>query len=150
KWKYILLLRCVSRLFAFSVLSTGAGQRVVVGLVFGFGKLLEFAAECTSFVFGPLMIDANGEAQFVFFFNVLIPIIVISALIGVLQYLRILPAIIHGLGWILSKITGMGFIESYNGAASMFLGQSEVFVSLKNQIPLLGEQRLYTLAAQAM
>ncbi|QYA48363.1 NupC/NupG family nucleoside CNT transporter [Nosocomiicoccus ampullae] len=150
KWKQILLLLALQLLFAFSILSTGAGQKVVEGLAFGFGKLLEFAAEGTSFVFGPLMIDANGEAQFVFFFNVLIPIIVISALIGVLQYLKILPAIIHGLGWILSKITGMGFIESYNGAASMFLGQSEVFVSLKNQIPLLGEQRLYTLAAQAM
>ncbi|MDK6863670.1 NupC/NupG family nucleoside CNT transporter [Nosocomiicoccus ampullae] len=150
KWKQILLLLGLQLAFAFLILSTGGGRKVVDGLAFGFGKLLEYAGVGTSFVFGPLLVDANGDGQFVFFFNVLIPIIVVSALIGILQYFKILPAIIHGLGWILSKITGMPFIESYNGAASMFLGQSEVFVSLKNQVPLLGEQRLYTLAAQAM
>lgn len=150
KWKQILLLLGLQLAFAFLILSTGGGRKVVDGLAYGFGKLLEYAGVGTSFVFGPLLVDANGDGQFVFFFNVLIPIIVVSALIGILQYFKILPAIIHGLGWVLSKITGMPFIESYNGAASMFLGQSEVFVSLKNQVPLLGEQRLYTLAAQAM
>src|SRR5699024_7361744 len=114
------------------------------------GKLLEHAGEGVAFVFGPMVSIDEGGFAFVFFFNVLLPIIVVSAIIVILQYLRILPLIIHGLGWILSKITGMAFIESYNGAASMFLGQSEVFISLKNQIPLLGEKRLYTLSAQAM
>jgi nucleoside transport protein len=44
----------------------------------------------------------------------------------------------------------MPYIESYNGAASMMLGQSEVFVSLKNHLPKMTTQRLYTLSAQAM
>src|SRR5699024_3454858 len=73
-----------------------------------------------------------------------------SAIIGILSFTRILPFIIKGIGFLLTKITGMPYIESYNGAASMMLGQSEVFVSLKNQLPKMTTQRLYTLSAQAM
>ena len=78
------------------------------------------------------------------------PIIVISAIIGILSFTRVLPFVIKGIGFLLTKITGMPYIESYNGAASMMLGQSEVFVSLKNQLPKMTTQRLYTLSAQAM
>ncbi len=77
----------------------------------------------------------DGGVADVFFFNVLLPIIVISALIGILQYTKILPLIIRGLGILLTKITGMGYLESYNGAASMLLGQSEVFESLPCRPP---------------
>lgn len=150
KWKNIILLIVLQIAFTWLIFATTIGQTVVEKLAFVFGKLLEHAGEGVAFVFGPMVSIDEGGFAFVFFFNVLLPIIVVSAIIGILQYLRILPLIIHGLGWILSKITGMAFIESYNGAASMFLGQSEVFISLKNQIPLLGEKRLYTLSAQAM
>ncbi len=69
------------------------------------------------------------------FANVLfVTVIVISALIGILQFTKLLPLIIRGLGFLLTKVTGMGYLESYNGAASMILGQSEVFISLKNQL----------------
>lgn len=96
------------------------------------------------------MTNSEGEAVNVFLFNVLVPIIFISAIIGILSFTRILPFIIKGIGFLLTKITGMPYIESYNGAASMMLGQSEVFVSLKNQLPKMTTQRLYTLSAQAM
>src|SRR5699024_8198814 len=108
------------------------------------------AREGGMFVFGDLMSNAEGEAVDVFLFNVLVPIIFISAIIGILSFTRILPFIIKGIGFLLTKITGMPYIESYNGAASMMLGQSEVFVSLKNQLPKMTTQRLYTLSAQAM
>lgn len=96
------------------------------------------------------MTNSEGEAVDVFLFNVLVPIIFISAIIGILSFTRILPFVIKGIGFLLTKITGMPYIESYNGAASMMLGQSEVFVSLKNQLPKMTTQRLYTLSAQAM
>lgn len=150
KWKNIILLLVLQVVFTWIIFTTTLGQTVVEKLAFIFGKLLEHAGNGVAFVFGPMTSIDEGGFAFVFFFNVLLPIIVVSAIIGILQYIRVLPLIIHGLGWILSRITGMAFIESYNGAASMFLGQSEVFISLKNQVPLLGERRLYTLAAQAM
>lgn len=85
-----------------------------------------------------------------FFFSVLLPIVFISALIGILQYTRILPWIINVLGFLISKINGMGRLESYNAVAAAILGQSEVFISLKQQLPYIPKQRLYTLTASAM
>ena len=44
----------------------------------------------------------------------------------------------------------MGRLESYNAVAAAILGQSEVFISLKQQLPYIPKQRLYTLTASAM
>ena len=77
----------------------------------------------------------------------LLPIVFISALIGILQYTRILPWIINVLGFLISKINGMGRLESYNAVSAAILGQSEVFISLKQQLPYIPKQRLYTLTA---
>lgn len=149
-WKNILILLVLQLLAAFLFLSTTGGQTAILWLAEAFDKLLGFAREGGMFVFGDLMSNAEGEALDVFLFNVLVPIIFISAIIGILSFTRILPFIIKGIGFLLTKITGMPYIESYNGAASMMLGQSEVFVSLKNQLPKMTTQRLYTLSAQAM
>lgn len=164
KWKNILVLIALQLFFAFLFLNTTGGQAVIGWFADVFDRLLGFAREGGMFVFGDLMslstesgtpgeaVMLNGEATVlnVFFFNVLVPIIFISAIIGILSYTRILPWIIKIIGIILNKITGMPYIESYNGAASMMLGQSEVFISLKNVLPKMSTQRLYTLAAQAM
>lgn len=149
-WKNILILLVLQLLAAFLFLSTTGGQTAILWLAEAFDKLLGFAREGGMFVFGDLMSNAEGEAVDVFLFNVLVPIIFISAIIGILSFTRILPFIIKGIGFLLTKITGMPYIESYNGAASMMLGQSEVFVSLKNRLPKMTTQRLYTLSAQAM
>jgi nucleoside transport protein len=82
--------------------------------------------------------------------NVLLPIVFISALIGIFQYLKILPFIMKGIGLVLSKINGMGKLESYNAVASAIVGQSEVFITVKKQLGQLTSQRLYTLCASAM
>lgn len=149
-WKNILVLLVLQLLAAFLFLSTTGGQTFILWLANAFDKLLGFAREGGLFVFGDLMTNSEGEAVDVFLFNVLVPIIFISAIIGILSFTRILPFVIKGIGFLLTKITGMPYIESYNGAASMMLGQSEVFVSLKNQLPKMTTQRLYTLSAQAM
>ena len=77
------------------------------------------------------------------------PIVFISALIGILQHIKVLPIIVKSIGLALSKVNGMGKLESYNAVASAILGQSEVFISVK-QLGLLPEKRMYTLYASAM
>ncbi|CEA02740.1 Nucleoside permease NupC [Jeotgalicoccus saudimassiliensis] len=149
-WKNILLLLALQVLAAFLFLSTTGGQTFILWLANAFDELLGFAREGGLFVFGDLMNTAEGEPANVFLFNVLLPIIFISAIIGILSFTRVLPFVIKGIGFLLTKITGMPYIESYNGAASMMLGQSEVFVSLKNHLPKMTTARLYTLSAQAM
>ncbi|GGO05521.1 NupC/NupG family nucleoside CNT transporter [Saccharibacillus kuerlensis] len=134
-------------LLAFLLLNTVFGNFLILGISETFNTLLEYAAEGVNFVFGGLLV---AEGASVFFLNVLLPIVFISALIGILQYTRILPLFINVVGLVLSKINGMGKLESYNAAASVILGQSEVFISIKKQIGLLPKERLYTLCAAAM
>ena len=81
----------------------------------------------TDFVFGGLM----NEGAFSFFLMVLMPIVFISVLIGILQYIRLLPIVIRGIGTVLAKINGMGKLESFNAISSMIVGQSENFIALK-------------------
>ncbi|WP_366295594.1 NupC/NupG family nucleoside CNT transporter [Paenibacillus sp. AN1007] len=137
-------------ILAYALLNTEVGTWLIGGFSTVFKNLLDYAAEGITFVFGGLInVGAEGGSG-PFFLTVLMPIVVISALIGILQYIRILPFVIKYIGLVLSKINGMGKLESYNAVASAILGQSEVFISVKKQIGLLPKHRLYTLCASAM
>ncbi|ALC82493.1 MULTISPECIES: NupC/NupG family nucleoside CNT transporter [Bacillus] len=146
KYRPIAVMIVIQFLLGFLLLRTTVGNWLIKGISNGFSELLNFANQGIDFVFGGL-VNAN---QMSFFVSVLLPIIFISALIGILQHWRILPLFITGIGFLLSKINGMGKLESYNGIASAILGQSEVFISVKRQLGSLPPHRLYTLCASAM
>ncbi|UYO31959.1 nucleoside permease NupC [Bacillus halotolerans] len=146
KIRPIIVMLILQFILGYILLNTGIGNFLVGGFAQGFSYLLGYAAEGINFVFGGLV---NAD-QSTFFMNVLLPIVFISALIGILQKWKILPFIIKYIGLALSKINGMGRLESYNAVASAILGQSEVFISLKKELGLLSQQRLYTLCASAM
>ena len=146
RYRPIIIMIILQTLLAYVLLYTSAGEVLIRGFASVFEKLLAYAADGINFVFGGL---AN-EGQMVFFLSVLLPIVFISALIGILQYTRILPFVIRYIGLVLSKVNGMGKLESYNAVASAILGQSEVFISVKKQIGKLPKHRLYTLCASAM
>jgi nucleoside transport protein len=146
KIRPIIIMIVLQLVFGYILLNTGAGNVLVGSISKGFNQLLVYAAEGITFVFGGLV---NPEES-TFFMNVLLPIVFISALIGILQYWRILPFLIKYIGIALSKVNGLGKLESYNAVASAVLGQSEVFISLKKQLGLLPRHRLYTLCASAM
>ena len=140
RWQYIGLLLVIQLVFAFILLKTKFGITVIGGISDGFNYLLAKAAEGVNFVFGGFEFVDPKNPPFVF----------ISALIGILQYTKILPLIINVLGLAISKINGMGRLESYNAVAAAILGQSEVFISLKKELAHIPKQRLYTLTASAM
>ena len=146
KIKPLVWLLSLQLIFAYAMLNSNIGQVIINGIVAGFDKLLKFAGVGIHFVFGGIINDNS----FSFFFNVLMPIVFISALIGILQYWKVLNWIIRAIGFLLSKVNGMGKLESYNAVGSAILGQSEVFISLKKQIPHLSRQRLYTICTAAM
>lgn len=85
-----------------------------------------------------------------YFPGVLCPIVFISALIGILQHWRILPIFIRVIGTLLSKVNGMGKLESFNAVSSLILGQSENFIAYKGVLGDLSSRRLFTMAATAM
>lgn len=146
KFKPVALMIVIQIALTFLLLNTKFGLILITAIADGFGKLLEYANEGIMFVFGGLAND--GQAPF--FLNVLLPIVFISALIGIFQYFKILPFVMKGIGFVLSKVNGMGKLESYNAVASAIVGQSEVFITVKKQLGQLTSQRLYTLCASAM
>ena len=77
-------------------MKTTAGITIIGGISNGFNYLLQKAAEGVNFVFGGFkFVDPKIHHSFL---SVLLPIVFISALIGILQYTRILPWIINVLG----------------------------------------------------
>ncbi|WP_304065874.1 NupC/NupG family nucleoside CNT transporter [Megamonas hypermegale] len=146
KYRPLIVMVVLQFVFGFLLLNTSAGNLLISAIANGFMALLACANEGITFVFGRLADTSNP----IFFTSVLMPITFISALIGILQHWKILPFIIKYIGLALSKINGMGKLESYNAVASAILGQSEVFISVKKQLGPLPAHRLYTLCASAM
>ncbi|QGG49745.1 NupC/NupG family nucleoside CNT transporter [Lysinibacillus pakistanensis] len=146
KYKNILMMLIIQFLLAAFLLNTKFGYILIKGITKVFDHLLSYANTGISFVFGGL---ANkGETPF--FLSVLLPIIFVSVLIGILQHFKILPFFMKWIGLFLSKLNGMGKLESYNAVASAMVGQSEVFITVKKQLDKLTPQRMYTLCASAM
>ncbi len=146
KVKPLVTMLVIQIVFAFLLLNTEVGFVIISAVASLFDHLLSYAAEGINFVFGGMANEGAGP----FFLNVLLPIVFISVLIGIAQYIKVLPIIIRYLGVILSKVNGLGKLESYNAVASAVFGQSEVFISVKKQLPYIPEHRLYTLCTSAM
>jgi nucleoside transport protein len=146
KVKPLVTMLALQLIFAFLLLNTEAGFVIITAVATVFDHLLSYAADGINFVFGGMANEGAGP----FFLNVLLPIVFISVLIGIAQHIRVLPIIIRYLGIILSKVNGLGKLESYNAVASAVFGQSEVFISVKKQLPYIPEHRLYTLCTSAM
>ncbi|WP_155592681.1 NupC/NupG family nucleoside CNT transporter [Lysinibacillus cavernae] len=146
KYKYIVVMLIIQFLLAALLLNTTVGYILIKGITKVFDYLLSYASTGISFVFGGL---AN-EGESPFFIGVLLPIVFISVLIGILQHFKILPFFMKWIGLLLSKVSGMGKLESYNAVASAMVGQSEVFITVKKQLDKIAPQRMYTLCASAM
>ncbi|PFA13674.1 MULTISPECIES: NupC/NupG family nucleoside CNT transporter [Bacillus cereus group] len=146
KYKPIAIMLVIQLALAYFLLNTKIGYVLVKGISDGFGAILKYAEVGVNFVFGGLAND--GQAPF--FLTVLLPIIFLAILIGILQHIKILPIIIKAVGFLLSKINGLGKLESYNAVAAAIVGQGEVFITVKDQLSKLPRNRLYTLCASSM
>lgn len=146
KLRYIFQLLIIEIALAYFFLHSESGLGAIRYFSGLFESLMKFASIGTSFVFG----EMNEQGLAFIFLNVLCPIIFVSALIGILQHFRILPLIIRVIGTLLSKVNGMGKLESFNAISTLILGQSENFIAYKGIIADISPRRMYTMAATAM
>ncbi|MGM9926809.1 MAG: NupC/NupG family nucleoside CNT transporter [Bacillus sp. (in: firmicutes)] len=133
-------------LVSWLLLSTKAGLKVIETVAKGFEKLLSYGYEGIDFVVGGWIPDGGSP----FFVNVLLPVVFTAALLSLLTHLKILPYIIKYLGGLLSKITGLPQVESFNAINSVFFGQSEAILAIKSQINNLNKNRLFIVSTSAM
>lgn len=148
RYKNLVIILVIQLLLAVIMLESSLGVAIVNYVSLGFNNLLKYAHVGTAFIFGDLA-DSQKNG-FVFFFNVGMSIVLISAIIGILQYFKILPVVIKLVGFVLSKVTGMGRLESFNAVSSLMVGQQENFLVYKKIIGHLPANILYTMAATAM
>ncbi len=146
KYKRILIMLAVQVVLVYLMMNTSVGLNIITSIGKFFEKLLEIADTGIQFVFGGLV----NEGEMSFIFVALLPLVFLSVLIGILNYIKVLPLIIRYIGLALSKITGMGRLESYFAVSTAVLGQPEVFLTVLKQIPLLSPKRLYTICTSAM
>ncbi|WP_147200379.1 nucleoside transporter C-terminal domain-containing protein [Pantoea sp. MBD-2R] len=144
--RVIFQLLVIEGALAWFFLHAASGLTLVAAVSDFFTTLLKFAANGSDFVFGGM----SSQGLAFIFLGVLCPIIFISALIGILQHLRILPVLIRVVGTVLSKVNGMGKLESFNAVSTLILGQSENFIAYKGILADISPRRLYSMAAAAM
>ncbi|KXH78785.1 NupC/NupG family nucleoside CNT transporter [Sporosarcina sp. HYO08] len=146
KYKRILIMLTLQIVFVYILMHTNAGIVAITKVGVFFENLLAIADTGIQFVFGGMV----NEGATTFFFVALLPLVFMAVLIGILNYIKVLPIVIKYLGLLLSKITGMGRLESYFAVSTSVLGQPEVFLTITKQIPHLSRKRLYTICTSAM
>ena len=113
--------------------------KVVELLSNGVTWVLNQATEGINFVFGGI-IPAGG---FVFFINSLLPIVFISALIGLLFHFGILQKFIALVGNTVARVLKVDTTIAVNGVGNMFLGQSESLFLTKQLLPKASDSVIF-------
>ncbi|WP_163971394.1 NupC/NupG family nucleoside CNT transporter [Oceanobacillus halotolerans] len=145
-YRGIIVMIIAQFLVTWFMFTTTIGRTIINGISAGFNKLIEFGTEGISFILGGVEVGEGG----VFFFDVLLLIIFFATILSVLTYLKVLPTLIKYLGTLISKITGLPKVESFNAVNSIFFGQSEALIAIRSQFRHLNNNRLYIVSASAM
>ncbi|WP_353418437.1 nucleoside transporter C-terminal domain-containing protein [Staphylococcus delphini] len=136
----------VQVLLVLFMMNTTIGLTILTSLGSFFEGLINVSKAGINFVFG----DIENKGGFTFFLNVLLPLVFISVLIGIFNYIKILPFIIKYIGIAINTVTRMGRLESYFAISTAMLGQPEVYLTVKDTIPKLSKAKLYTIATSGM
>ena len=98
-------------------------------------------------IFGGLAGDSFGT---VFAIHVLPVIIFFSALMSVLYHLRIMQAIVAGVGGFLNIVVGTRPVESLNAAANIFVGQTEAPLAIKPYLNRITNPQLFAIMTSGL
>ncbi|HCZ3325821.1 TPA: NupC/NupG family nucleoside CNT transporter [Staphylococcus aureus] len=145
-FKKTLIMIFIQVLIVLFMMNTTIGLTILTALGSFFEGLINVSKAGINFVFG----DIQNKNGFTFFLNVLLPLVFISVLIGIFNYIKVLPFIIKYVGIAINKITRMGRLESYFAISTAMFGQPEVYLTIKDIIPRLSRAKLYTIATSGM
>ena len=110
----------------------------------------------TSFVFGylgggapPFPVQSEG-GTFIFAFQALPMVLVISALSALLFHWRVLPAVVRAFAWLLRKTLGLGGPVGVGVAANVFLGHIESPLLIRPYLGRLSRSDLFLVMTAGM
>lgn len=134
-------------LLAVFVLKTPAGQ-IIFGAIGKFiQKILEFANQGSTFLFGPLSSSQKlssifGTGSIVFALQLLATTIFITVIVNILYYYKIMQRIIAVLSKAMYKLMDVSGAESFSNVASSFVGQIMAQIMIKPYVPNLTRSEL--------
>ena len=150
-WKLALGAIAVQALLVVLLFGIPQSQVVLDAMTDGVDALAAATRKGTQFVFGYLgggpqpYALANQSALFVFAFEVLPLIMVISALSALLWHWHILKWIIRGFGLLFERTMGLGGASALAVAANIFLGTVEAPIIIRGYLERLTRSELFML-----
>ncbi|MGA7885370.1 MAG: nucleoside transporter C-terminal domain-containing protein [Acidobacteriaceae bacterium] len=139
RWRTVIWGISLQVAFAFMVLKWPFGERMLHAAGLGVNKLLSYAFDGSTFLFGDLgaehsKIGLAYQTSF-FAFQVLPTIIFISAFFAALYYLGVMQLIIRAFAKAMLWTMKVSGAESLNVAASIFMGQTEAPLTIRPFLP---------------
>lgn len=148
-----LLIQAVVAIFT---LRTAAGHAFFDFVGRAFQKLLGFADQGVSFVFGPLASNEvmahsfGADHSFLFAVTVTGTIVLVSAISSLLYHYGILQVIVRGVAWVMQKLMGTSGSESLAAAANIFMGQTEAPLVIKPYLRTMTSSEIMALMVGGM
>ncbi|WP_300574332.1 nucleoside transporter C-terminal domain-containing protein [Phenylobacterium sp.] len=148
-WRLALGALTVQILLVLALFGLPGARSVVRGINAGVDGLAAATAQGTQFVFGYMAGGAqpydvtNPGALFVFAFQVLPLILVISALSALLWHWKILKWITQGFGFVFQKTMGLGGASALAVAVNIFLGMIESPIVIRAYLDKLTRSEVF-------
>lgn len=141
---------------AFILLKVPLFQRMFIALNGVVLALEQSTTAGTSMVFGylgggPLPFEASSPGNlYILAFRALPLVLVISALSSLLFFWRILPWVVKGFAWCLTKTLGIGGAEGLGVAGNVFVGMVESPLFIRPYLHQMTRSELFTLMTAGM
>jgi len=155
-WRTVISGVLLQFVFGFLILKTGPGQAFFKGFADAVSRVLDYAAEGSKFVFGPLADQAAIQkglavpSGFIFVITVAGTIIFVSALSSLLYHYGILQFVVRGVAWVMERLMKTSGSESLAAAANIFMGQTEAPLVIKPYLTKMTRSEIMALMTGGM
>lgn len=142
-------------LFAVFIFKVPLGSKIFLALGNFVKKILDFATDGGSFVFGPLMEKAKlvlvwGSDANVFALQLVASLIFMMIIVNILYYYGIMQRIIPVFGRAMNKLMSVSGAEALSNVASAFVGQISAQIMIKPYLEKLTRSELLASMAGSM
>lgn len=141
--------------FAIFIFKVPLGEKIFMGLGMFIKKILDFASDGGSFVFGPLMDKVKlalvwGSDANIFALQLVASLIFMMIIVNILYYYGIMQRIIPIFGKAMNKIMNVSGAEALSNVASAFVGQVSAQIMIRPYLEKLTRSELLASMAGSM
>ena len=141
-------------LFAIFIFKVPLGRAIFLNIGMFIQKILDFAKEGGSFVFGPLIdnvkLEMFGQGSNIFALQLICSLIFMMILVNMLYYYGIMQRVIPIFGKAMNKLMSVSGAEALSNVASAFVGQIAAKIMIRPYLAKLTRSELLASMAGSM